>query len=106
MTYQNVLTIEVNLANIKTKRQYMVVMSKQFRFPAYFGFNIDGMNDCMRDLSWFDKNYLNIIFVNLDKIENNHLRDEIADNINTWQEYWHCIENYQDIDKIVLINCI
>lgn len=109
MNTQNVLNIEIDLSKIKTKQQYLITISKFFKFPDYFNFNIDGMNECMRDLSWFSENYINIVFLNIDKVNDRKLRSEIEDNLKTWKEYWDNIDLYEDSnypEKVVILTIL
>ena len=41
-------------ANINRKRKMLALYSGQLRFPAYFGWNWDAFEECLRDLSWLD----------------------------------------------------
>lgn len=96
MNEHNFLHEEVKLRNIKSMNQFLNMISERFKFPSYYNFNIDGMDECMRDLSWIRENYINIVLLNLDRIKNESLRDRIEDCIITWKKFWDDAESCQD----------
>lgn len=100
MQRQIVLTIEIDLTNIRSVLQFFQKMQSEFRLPEFFWFSFDSLNDCMRDLSWFDENYLIIHFFNLNRIKNPKLRTDIQQSIECWHNYW---QSYQE-NKIVIIS--
>jgi hypothetical protein len=44
----------VSLAGIRTKDDLFERLAAKLEFPQYFGGNWDAVQDCLRDLSWFD----------------------------------------------------
>lgn len=48
------------------------------------------MNDCMRDLSWFNEEKIVIELKNLKqlKTKNPAIFEQVMDSINFWQRYW------------------
>ena len=38
--------------HISSKAALLAVLAEQLRFPGYFGWNWDGFEECVRDLSW------------------------------------------------------
>ena len=96
MNKNDFLNEEVKLQAIKSMNQFLSIISERFRFPSYFNFNIDGMDECMRDLSWIREKYININFLGLDEIKCENLRRQIEDCIMIWKEYWDNAESYQD----------
>ncbi|WP_230659020.1 barstar family protein [Psychrobacter sp. I-STPA10] len=81
MTTQTVLNIEIDLAKIRGERHFFDCLSQEFRLPDYFQDNLqdnqqhnsqysfDGLNDCMRDLSWFTEKYIIVSFIHFDTIK-------------------------------------
>ena len=39
-------------ASIRSKQKLLRVLAEQLQFPAYFGYNWDALEECLRDLSW------------------------------------------------------
>ena len=37
---------------LRSKRQLLAVLADRLRFPAYFGWNWDALEECLHDLSW------------------------------------------------------
>lgn len=110
MNAHNFIHIEINLARIKTEKNFLSVIATEFRFPSYFGGNGDAMNDCMRDLSWFSESYINIVFLGVDKIKDEAVRREVITYLQFWTQYWSNAESYQwywdlhSYGKTVIIN--
>jgi RNAse (barnase) inhibitor barstar len=49
-------------ANCGTIKSFLKEIGKAFRFPSYYGQNMDALNDCLNDLEWIDKpNYILIV---------------------------------------------
>ena len=39
-------------AGLRSKQKLFTVLADKLRFPAYFGWNWDALEECLRDLSW------------------------------------------------------
>lgn len=39
---------------VNSKTQLLQILSKELRFPLYFGWNWDALSDCLRDLHWLE----------------------------------------------------
>ncbi len=79
--------IDINLAKVRTKNKFFDVMKEEFQLPSYFAYNLDSLDECMRDLSWFNYD-TKIIFKNLDRV-----RDE---NLSLYETIKECVELYKD----------
>ena len=82
-------TIQVELKNIKTKKELFDTFKDSLSFPDYFGYNFDALNDCMTDLSWLIGVDKIIVTVNsdvlIDSLKDRKLLKDILDNC---QDYW------------------
>lgn len=49
-------------SDCKTVKTFLKKIGEAFKFPSYYGKNLNALNDCLNDLEWLDKrNYLLII---------------------------------------------
>ena len=66
-------------------KQYMPEL---FRFPIYYGKNLDALNDCMRDLVWIPEKTIRIKFTNLKKasVDDTHGVQEVLSMFRAWKE--------------------
>jgi len=79
-------------------KAFLKEIGKVFRFPSYYGQNLNALNDCLNDLEWVDKpNYLLIIersnaFL---KNENQETRDHVYDFLERISQQWANVPNYE-----------
>lgn len=85
----DVMTIAISLSGLKTRKQFIRLMHETFQFPDYFGFNLDALDECMRDLSWMPSRTIRIRFMDLGKIQPLSLRTLIEAAVSDYQAYWH-----------------
>lgn len=43
---------EIDSSQVSGKEDLFRLISEQLRFPSYFGYNWDAMEECLRDMSW------------------------------------------------------
>ena len=48
---QNAIRVRVP-SGIRSKQKLLGMFAKQLRFPRYFGWNWDALEECLHDLSW------------------------------------------------------
>lgn len=106
---QNVLTIDFDLGNIRSKSKFFSEMKDTFSLPDYFWHSFDSLNDCMMDLCWYPQNYLLLNFLRSERLQRFPTSyDDIMRSIEIWQNFWHNIENYSVdesyYDKTVVIS--
>lgn len=106
---QNVLILDFDLGNIRSKSKFFSEMKDTFSLPDYFWHSFDSLNDCMMDLCWYPQNYLLLNFLRSERLQRFPTSyDDIMRNIEIWQHFWHNIENYSVdesyYDKTVVIS--
>ena len=76
------LEFHINLRNIKNERA--------FHLPDYFGFTLDGLDDCMQSLEWIEHNNILAKFYHLDEVKahNEVLYGEILNSLHLYNQYW------------------
>lgn len=82
--------IEVNLGAIKSENHYIKKMADIFSFPSYFGGNLDALDECMRDLSWFPEEKIFVEINNIERLKNKNIKLylHIKDDIEFIEEFW------------------
>ena len=99
---QNVIEINFNFQGIHNTKSYFDKMVIEFNLPEFFAYSFDSLNDCMRDLSWIEENYLIINFLNIESLrsKNEKLFYDVKEGIETWQEYWNNSDKYSNYWKV------
>lgn len=41
-------------AKVNSKTELLQILSRELRFPLYFGWNWDALSDCLRDMEWLE----------------------------------------------------
>lgn len=96
--YKNINDIATSLdgliAKIELSDNFQMFIEQcynQLRFPDYFGFNMDSISDCLRDLSWLKEQTVNIVIINsIQLLSKSTLKDYIelfCDIEKFWQQY-------------------
>ena len=97
----NALIMEFDLRKIKTMNHFLHEMSDFFEFPQYFGGNFSAMDDCMRDLSWFEEQNIDIYFLYLEDLQpKEEMYQNIKEILTFYQEFWQKSDKKQV--KIIL----
>jgi len=91
----------INLSKCVTWNGFIREMKYAFGFPDYFGYNLNALNDCMRDLSWIPEKNYKIVFKNkivFEKRDSKQLKN-ILEIFALYKEYWDkqsAIQNEND----------
>ena len=51
---KNALEFHVDLRNVQNERAFLSTMKETFSLPDYFGYTLDGLDDCMQSLDWIE----------------------------------------------------
>jgi RNAse (barnase) inhibitor barstar len=82
----------------KTLKSFLKEIGKAFKFPSYYGQNLNALNDCLNDLEWLDKpNYL-LIVKNHDSFlvnESQETRNHILAFLEGVAKQWANVPNYE-----------
>jgi len=56
-------------SEVASKKDLLIDLAFNLKFPNYFGFNWDALWDCIRDLSWIKEKEITIIYDDIPKLE-------------------------------------
>lgn len=82
----------------KTLRSFLKEIGKSFKFPSYYGQNLNALNDCLNDLEWLDKpNYLLIVKKSDSFLisESQEIRNHILAFLEGVVKQWGNVPNYE-----------
>jgi len=110
---QNILTAEglsaeqyyiavLDGSSCPTTKDFLKQIAIIFKFPSYFGQNLNALNDCLSDLEWLDKpNYLLIIDNSKEFLKNEPggIRDHIFNFLERIAREWAAVPNYEGEDS-------
>ncbi|MDO4879889.1 MAG: barstar family protein [Capnocytophaga sp.] len=84
------LEFHINLKNIKNERAFLMKMKESFQLPDYFGFTLDGLDDCMQSLEWIEHKQILAKFYHLEEVKahNEVLYSEILSSLHLYNQYW------------------
>ena len=61
-------------AGIRLREKLFSILSKELKFPSYFGSNWDALNDCLCDFSWTDIFLITVIHHDIPALGTHHTR--------------------------------
>ena len=76
-------------AGLRTQHDLLEEICQKLNFPSYFGYNMDALSDCLRDLSWIDNYKVVIIHSDVPNIEAHELRtylEVLDDAVSDWKD--------------------
>jgi RNAse (barnase) inhibitor barstar len=76
------------LSNIDGKNELLVSIGRELRFPDYYGYNWDALEECLRDLSWINEKEVLLVHEDLPRLEGQDLRTYIhilSAAVNSWE---------------------
>jgi RNAse (barnase) inhibitor barstar len=74
-------------AGLRTQHDLFKEISQKLNFPSYFGYNMDALSDCLRDLSWICNYKVVIVHSDVPNIEVHELRtylEVLDDAVSDW----------------------
>lgn len=86
----------------RTVKSFLKNIGKVFKFPSYYGNNLNALNDCLNDLEWIDKpNYLLIIKNSKEFLskESEEARSHIISFLDRVSKQWANVPNYDGEDQ-------
>ena len=69
---KNAMEIHVDLRNVRNERAFLNKMKETFSLPDYFGYTLDGLDDCMQSLEWIEQKQVLAKFYHLDDVRQNN----------------------------------
>jgi len=85
-------------SNSKTVNSFVNEIGRAFKFPSYYGKNLNALDECINDLEWIDKpNYFLIIknYEDFLKDESLETRDHILSFFQRVAKEWASVPNYE-----------
>lgn len=86
----------IHLSNITSEEQLFNELNNKFKFPEYFGFNWNAVNDCLRDLHWIEQKNIALVHDELPGIDPTILKIYLQTLLNIMQDWKddeiHCFE--------------
>jgi RNAse (barnase) inhibitor barstar len=86
----------------QSTRNFLKEIGRVFKFPSYYGQNLNALNDCLNDLEWLNKpNYI-LVVTNKDNFllqETMETKNHILDFLNRVSDLWANVPNYQGEDE-------
>jgi RNAse (barnase) inhibitor barstar len=82
----------------KTLKSFLNNIGKAFKFPSYYGMNLNALNDCLNDLEWIEKpNYLLVIKNSKEFLskESEETRNHIILFLEHVSKQWVNVPNYE-----------
>ncbi len=97
----NCFTAKIN-KNIVSKQELLNILFVSLKFPDYFGFNWDALDECLTDFEWIEEKNIVIIHEELPRIGSASLKlylSVLSDAIEDWKEgEEHKLEVYFPIE--------
>ena len=80
----------INALKCSTKNGLLKEFANSFDFPDYFGYNLDALDECMRDLAWLKEKNYKIIVRNMSVLKKKDIKqaDQLQEYLNFYKEYW------------------
>lgn len=102
MTGNNFFTAEIDGNKCTTLKSFLTEIAVAFRFPDYYGNNVDAFWDCIGDLSWLEeKNYVLIVRNARTFLENedHNTRTDILELLQEVADDWANVPNFKGEDQ-------
>jgi|RhiMetdeSRZDD1v2_1073273.scaffolds.fasta_scaffold05726_2 RNAse (barnase) inhibitor barstar len=80
----------VNALKCITEKGLLKEFANCFDFPDYFGWNLDALDECMRDLDWLKEKNYKIIVRNMSVLKKKDIKqaDQLEKYLNFYKDYW------------------
>lgn len=75
-------------AKIASKEELLQALYEELRLPGYFGFNWDGLSDCLRDFHWLESRTVALVHTELPRLSRAECRKYLvvlAEAVESWQ---------------------
>jgi len=85
----------------QTMKAFLKEMGRVFKFPSYYGQNLNALNDCLNDLEWLDKpNYILFIknYGEFFSKEPEDVKNHVLELLEKVSKQWANVPNYDGED--------
>jgi RNAse (barnase) inhibitor barstar len=93
---------EINGAECKDAESFLSKIGVAFKFPDYYGKNLDAFWECIGDLSWIDETNYALVIYNKDSFllqEPDKIKVEIIELLEKIRIDWGNVPNYKGEDE-------
>lgn len=88
-SYNSNAVLIAHLFNINGKRELLIQLSEKLKFPDYFGFNWDALDECLRDFHWIKEGKIVLVHDDLPTLSEREWRiylDVLISSVQDWKE--------------------
>lgn len=88
-------------ADCRTTKRFLKEIAEAFKFPSYYGQNLDALNDCLNDLEWLGKPNYVLIVKNSNKFlseEPKEIKGHVLTLLEDISKEWANVPNYDGED--------
>jgi RNAse (barnase) inhibitor barstar len=78
---------------MKTRKEALAHIAEVFKFPDYFGHNLDALDECITDLEWINAdNYVILLFGQIEEPIREIIRGILIEAVKYWESKMVIIE--------------
>ena len=87
---------------VKTIKSFLIEIAKTFKFPSYYGVNMNAFYECINDLDWIEEKKYALVIDNSSeflKDEDTKVKEDILDTLQQVRREWANVPNYEGEDQ-------
>jgi len=85
---KNTLFLELKKTDIDNEKDLFTTISKQLKFPSYFGSNWDALHECLSDLSWINSTEIVVLIHSVETFQKSSVGEKLFDILKYVVENW------------------
>ena len=82
----NIVCIDSDL--IQSENDLLTEFATQLKFPSYFGYNLDALFECLRDLEWLESQKTAVLIQQYQTLEGKKLSGPLLSILKDTHDYW------------------